>query len=261
MIRVLLVNEVRLVGDTIAALLRGESDIEVVAAVSSLGEALARVSEGGCDVALVSATLPSDGTMRFVKALAGLECGVKSLVVGLTEAKWSILQYIEAGANGYVLEDDSAEQLLRRIRAAYRDRALVSPKIAAALMSRVAQLAQANVGTAVSLSTSSELTPRELEILELLADGLSNQQIAGSLIIEVGTVKNHVHSILKKLDVANRREAVACLPAVKTPVPEPQRPVSERRPSSPKPPHMSRHERHGWDGPQRTSSNFGHQTL
>jgi two-component system nitrate/nitrite response regulator NarL len=128
-------------------------------------------------------------------------------VLGLTESSAQVLQYAQAGAAGYVLKDDSVEDLVRRIRAACDDKALVSPEVAAALMARLAQLAHRVPETEATGDGRSDLTPRELEVLRLISDGLSNQQIADHLVIEVGTVKNHVHSILQKLEVKSRQEA------------------------------------------------------
>jgi DNA-binding NarL/FixJ family response regulator len=100
------------------------------------------------------------------------------------------------------------DELLRNIRAAYRGEALVSPEIAGALMSRVTELAQI-FAEVTSIPESVELTSREHEVLKLVAKDLSNQEIADRLVIEVGTVKNHVHSILQKLNASSREDAAA----------------------------------------------------
>jgi DNA-binding NarL/FixJ family response regulator len=133
------------------------------------------------------------------------------LAFGLAESKPRVLEYVEAGADGYVARDDSVEDLLRRIRAAHRDKAVVAPEIAAALMSRVSKYAQLFSEVQSGLHDDADLTPREREILELIGEGLTNQEIADRLVIEVGTVKNHVHSILQKLDVSSREDAAAYL--------------------------------------------------
>jgi DNA-binding NarL/FixJ family response regulator len=209
MIRVLLVNEIRLMSNVIRSVLEEEPDIEVVGGVTSLDEALALASKS--DVALVSTRLPEDGALKLTTAIAEAHPSVKVLVLGLTETKGQVLQYVEAGATGYVLKDDSVDDLLSHVRAAQSGEALVSPDIAAALMSRVGELAQLFADVESGLNEAADLTPREREILELIGQGLTNQEIADRLVIEVGTVKNHVHSILQKLDVGNRRDAAAHL--------------------------------------------------
>jgi RNA polymerase sigma factor (sigma-70 family) len=117
-----------------------------------------------------------------------------------------------AGASGYVLEDVSVDNLLDHIRAAHDDQAIVSPEIAAALMNQISELAYVSAQDQLDVTAVSELTNREREVLNLIGDGLTNQQIADRLYIEVGTVKNHVHNLLKKLEVSNREDAAAFLP-------------------------------------------------
>jgi DNA-binding NarL/FixJ family response regulator len=213
MIRVLLVNEIRLMCNVIASVLEDEPDIEVVGCAISVDEALAQATES--DVVLASTRLPDNGALKLIAAMAEADPSVKVLALGLTESKEAVLRYVEAGADGYVLKDNSVDELLTRIRAAYRDKALVSPKIAAALMSRVTEWAQLFADIEAGINESAGLTPRELEILELIGQGLTNQEIADRLFIEVGTVKNHVHSILHKLDVSSRQDAAAYLAVVK----------------------------------------------
>lgn len=209
MIRVLLATPVELIGNVIASILEDESDIEVVACVTGVDAALKHAGE--CDVVLASPRLPDNGGLVLVSAVAETFPQVKVLALGLAETRPRVLQYIEAGADGYIARDDSVDDLLHRIRSAYEDRAVVSPEIAAALMSRVTHYAQLIGEVDAGLHQAADLTPREMEVLELIGDGLTNRQIAERLVIEVGTVKNHVHSILGKLDVSSREDAAAFL--------------------------------------------------
>jgi DNA-binding NarL/FixJ family response regulator len=209
MIRVLLVNQILLISNVMAAVLEDEPDMEVVGCVSSIDEALALASEA--DVALVDTGLAANMALKVTQAIAEANLPVKILVVGLVESEKEILRYVQAGAAGYVLRDDSVEDLVERIRSAYEEKALISPKIAAALMARIVELTNMAAEIKVSTDGSNELTPREREILTLIGEGLTNQQIAERLVIEVGTVKNHVHSILQKLDASNRHDAAAYL--------------------------------------------------
>jgi DNA-binding NarL/FixJ family response regulator len=209
LIRVLLVTEMELVSNIIASVLDDEPDIQIVGRAHSLDEALARIPEA--DVALVSTRLPDSGALRITEAVVEENPAVKVLVLGLRESEKQILRYVEAGADGYVLRDNSVDKLLENVRAAHDEEALVSPNVAYALMSRVAELAQLFSDVEAGISDPADLTPREQEVLELVADGLTNQQIADRLYIEVGTVKNHVHNILQKLDVSSREDAAAYL--------------------------------------------------
>jgi DNA-binding NarL/FixJ family response regulator len=167
------------------------------------------------DVVLVSTRLPENGALRLTEAVTGEDPSTDVLVLGVTEKKERVLQYIEAGAVGYVVKDDTVEDMLTAIRAAQKGKALVSPKIAAALMERVSELAGMFADLETGVIESAGLTPREIEVLELLGKNLTNQEIAGQLFIEVGTVKNHVHSILNKLNVNTRDEAATYLALIK----------------------------------------------
>ena len=214
-IHILLVNEIRLMGNVIAAALEDEPDIRVVARVTSLEEALKIVQEKEVDVALVSTRLPDQGALKLTGAITELAPATKVLALGLTEEKKRVLRYVEAGATGYVLKDDSLDDMIETIRAAQEGKVFVSPEIAAAMVERISNLAQMFSDVENSVTDDADLTPREIEVLELIGKDLTNQQIAERLVIEVGTVKNHVHSILEKLNVSSRGEAAAYLAFIK----------------------------------------------
>ena len=214
MIRILLVTPVGLIGNLAATILKSEPDMEVIGSVTSIEEAMDQVT--ACDVVLVSPRLPDDAALRLTSFVNERYPTVKVLIFGLSESAEHVLKYIEAGAAGYVAKEGEVDDLLRRIRAVAEDRAFVSPEIAASLMSRLATYAQLFTTVETGLNALATLTPREREVLELIGLGLSNQEIAHRLVIEVGTVKNHVHSILRKLDVTSRQAAAARLPLLKS---------------------------------------------
>lgn len=210
MVRLLIVDKSRLMCDALAAALHDQSDMLVIGAATQVPEALAHLA--ACDVALISAGLPDAGVRQLVQAAAGLTPPVRTLVVGISED--AVLGYLEAGAAGYLLREESVDDLVPRIWSVYEGRPWLSPRVTAALMSRLAELARfahqaplepAQPGEMVR--SGSELTLREQQVLGLLARGLSNHEIAERLAIETGTVKNHVHSILRKLKVNNRYQA------------------------------------------------------
>jgi DNA-binding NarL/FixJ family response regulator len=214
-INLLLVNETRLMGNVIAAALEDEPDIHVIACVTNMEDALQIVREREVDVALVSTRLPDQGALKLTSAITELTPSTKVLALGLTEEKQRVLRYLEAGATGYILKDDSLEDLIETVRAAQNGKVFVSPQIAAALIERLSDLAHMFSGIENSVSDTAGLTSRELEVLKLIGEGLTNQQIAEQLVIEVGTVKNHVHNILDKLNVSSRGEAAAYLAFIK----------------------------------------------
>ena len=210
-IKLLLVNETRLMGNVITVALEDEPDITVVAAVTSMEAALQVIQEKEVDIALVSTRLPDQGALKLTRAIVGLAPSTKVLALGLTEEKERVLRYVEAGATGYVLKDDSLEDLIEIVRDARDGKVFLPPHIAAAMMERLSNLAHMFSDIENNVSDTTGLTSREIEVLELISKGLTNQQIAEHLVIEVGTVKNHVHSILEKLNVSSRKEAAAYL--------------------------------------------------
>lgn len=214
MIHIVVVDRVRLICEVISAALEDEQDVCISGVAVNKEEALdiCRSGEIPCDVLLVSTNLPDNDSLELVRECKHLRPELKLLVVGLPETEPVILAYIEAGATGYVLKEDSVAELLKNIRAAYKGEAMISPQIAMSLMARINQLAEEI--TEFDVSYYSELTNREREVLDLIGQGLSNQDIANRLFIELGTVKNHVHRILDKLNVTNRHDAAAYLALV-----------------------------------------------
>jgi DNA-binding NarL/FixJ family response regulator len=140
---------------------------------------------------------------------------VKVLILGLLEDKNDTLRYIEAGAAGYILKDSSLKEFIEIIRMAQRGEAQVSARIAGAMMERLSNLARMFASVETRMNGDARLTSRELEVLQFIGQGLTNQAIADRLVVEVGTVKNHVHSILEKLNASNRDEAASYLAFLK----------------------------------------------
>jgi two-component system response regulator DevR len=213
MIRLLLVNQMRLLCNVLASVLEDEPDMQVVGCATSLGEALDLAAKS--DVILVNTRMPDDAALQLTRTIVKTELPVKVLALGLAESEEQILQYVQAGATGYVLKDDSVADMLEQIRAVYAGRVRVSPRIASALMSRVNEYAQLFDKMEISISNPADFTPREREILELIGQAHTNQQIAEQLVIAEGTVKNYVHSILQKLDATNRHQAATIWTFVK----------------------------------------------
>jgi DNA-binding NarL/FixJ family response regulator len=211
MMRVLIVDKLRLFSHTLKVVLQRETDMRVVGCATTAEEALHQLPH--CDIVLVNTTSEDDSAVELVRAITNQHPSVKVLVVGVAEMSEEILQFVEAGASGYILKEDSVELLLEKVRAAEKDEAVVSPQMAAQLMNRLAELTSLRSRLWAAPDTQmrrfNELTQREQEVLGLLGSGMSNQEIAERLYIEHGTVKNHVHRILKKLNATNRHEAAA----------------------------------------------------
>lgn len=215
-IKVLLVIEVPLIGNIFASVLEDEPDIKVAASAASLQEVLAFLHGQEADVAVISVGLPEQGAMTLTRKIMDHAPSMKVLVLGLSEEdKNNALRFIEAGAAGYIHKDSSLKEFMECIRMAQKGEAKVSPRIAGAMMQRLSNLARMFSAVEHKMDKDARLTSRELQVLQFIGEGLTNQEIASRLVLEVGTVKNHVHSILEKLNVSNRDEAASYLAFIK----------------------------------------------
>ncbi len=203
MIRVLIVAEIRLYREGLAEMLQGEPEIDVVATASGADEAVRELRERQPDVVLLDVAIPENAWLA--RALMAAVPGARIVALAVPEIEQEVLACAEAGVAGYVTREGSVEDVVAAVSAVARGEVLCSPRMAASLFQRVATLALER--SPASIET--RLTNRELEILDLIDQGLSNKEIARRLTIELSTVKNHVHNILDKLNVNRRAEAAA----------------------------------------------------
>jgi two-component system, NarL family, nitrate/nitrite response regulator NarL len=195
--------EIRLYREGIAQVLAKEPDVSVVGAAGEAGEALRTVLACRPDVALLD--LGAERGLAAVRVLRREAPGVRLVTLGVDDGDDDVLAWAEAGVSGYVPRDASFEDLVETVRAVARGELRCSPRLAATLLRRVTALA----GDVPS--SPARLTQREREISSLLEAGLSNKEIASRLYIELPTVKNHVHNILRKVGASRRGEAAALL--------------------------------------------------
>lgn len=211
MIRVFVVDRIRLACEAVAVVFGRTQDLQVVGFAQDVELALAELATLACDLVLLNANLKEGGALQLLTTVRQQQPDTKVIVVGLPNTEAVIMRYIEAGAIGYTLLEDSLDELLMRIRAAFNEEAIVAPEVAVALIDRLANLSDLLADVGVTPEHYDNLTDREGQILELIADGLTNHEIADELTIEVGTVKNHIHSIFDKLNLSNRKDAAIYL--------------------------------------------------
>ncbi len=211
MIRVFVVDRIRLACEAVAVVFGRTPDLQVVGFAQDVEPALAELATLSCDLLLLNANLREGGALQLLTTVRQQQPDMKVIVVGLPNTESVIMRYIEAGAIGYTLLEDSLDELLMRIRAAFNEEAIVAPEVAVALIDRLANLSDLLADVGVTPEHYDNLTEREGQILELIADGLTNHEIADELTIEVGTVKNHIHSIFDKLNLSNRKDAAIYL--------------------------------------------------
>lgn len=214
-IRVLIVDDQALIRTGIQSLLGRKTDIEVIGQAGNGAEALAQVAALDPDVVLMDVMMPVMDGVEAIRRLS--ESGARAAVIILTTFSDDdyVLRGIAAGARGYLLKDVDHRVLADAIRTVATGGALLNPEITARLLP---YLSRAAAGEAVAPpppapvpAQQSEraglLTERERSILRMLARGHTNQEISDTLAISVGTVKNHISSILGKLDVRDRTQA------------------------------------------------------
>jgi DNA-binding NarL/FixJ family response regulator len=179
-----------------------ERGIRVVAEAAMAQEAIEMVDERNPDVILMDLNMPGMSGVEALQRLTAIAPLKRVVVITVMADEESVMDALLAGACGYVLKDQPIDQIVESIRAAARGESLLSPRIASRLVRRLREPEDTD-----SHGTDPQLTARELEVLQLVAQGVDNQEIAKSLYLSEHTVKNHVSNILLKLQVENRLQA------------------------------------------------------
>jgi DNA-binding NarL/FixJ family response regulator len=202
MIRVLLVDDEELVRTGLRMILEAEPDVTVVGYAVDGADAVARVESLRPDVVLMDIRMPRmdglEATRRIVE-----RSGTKVVVLTTFDLDEHVHAALAAGASGFLLKDAPAHQLVHAVRVAHAGEALLAPSVTRRL---IAQFARSQ--PLPRLPLREDLTARETEVLELMAEGLSNAEIAQRLLVGDATVKTHVARILAKLGVRDRVQAV-----------------------------------------------------
>jgi DNA-binding NarL/FixJ family response regulator len=200
-LKVLLADDHAIVRQGLRFYLNMQPDIEVVGEAANGREAVEQAKRLQPDVVLMDLIMPVMNGIESTTELRALVPDVKVLVLTTFADKDHVLNAIKAGANGYLLKDAEPDRIAAAIRDAHRGVPQLDPAVAGQLMSHI-------VAPAAPAAASSErLTARELEVLRLIAQGLSNKEIAAACGIAEKTVKTHVSSLLSKLGLADRTQA------------------------------------------------------
>ena len=204
MIRVFLVDDQTLVRQGIRSLLALAEGIEVVAEAGDGRQAVEQIPVVRPDVVLMDMRMPAMSGLEALQTLARIQQLPPTIILTTFDDDQLVLAGLKAGARGYLLKDVSLEQLVEAVHTVVAGGSLVSPAVTQRLKAGIER-----VGTPFrALEQPDPLTERETEILRLMAGGYSNKEIANSLAVAEGTVKNHVSNILSKLGVRDRTRAV-----------------------------------------------------
>ncbi len=193
MIRVLLADDHPVILEGIGAVIDLKDDMQVAGTAGNGQETLELFRQLRPDVVLVDLQMPVMGGVEVTKQIRTEFPQARIIVLTAHDGDEDIFRSLQAGASGYLLKDTSRTDLLAAIRTVHGGHELMSPQVAAKLTQRIRR---------------TELTARELEVLNQLAEGKSNQEIGSTLFISEGTVKSHVNNILSKLGVSDRTQAV-----------------------------------------------------
>ncbi|MFB0627981.1 response regulator [Streptomyces sp. AB3(2024)] len=204
-IKVMIADDQMMVRQGFTVLLNAQPDIEVVGQAVDGADAVAKVAELGPDVVLMDIRMPGMGGIEATSIITGVpESRVKVLVLTTFDLDEYVYEALRAGASGFLLKDASADQLAEAVRVVAAGEALLSPNITKRLITEFSRL---GAPRAPSRARIDELTERETEVLSLIAQGLSNAEIAGHLTVAEQTVKTHVSRILVKLGLRDRTQA------------------------------------------------------
>lgn len=204
-IRVLLVDDHLIFRRGLAGLIAQQPGIQVVGEAGNGSEAVEKAYETMPDVVLMDVNMPGCNGVDGARLLCEAMPNIRVIMLTVSDEDEDLFGAIKAGAQGYLLKDLTPDQLTEALHGVMRGEAALSPPMAARLMQEFRDMAQqANL-----LSVGVALTSRETEILQMVAAGNTNKQIGAQLYLAPGTVKNHLHNILKKLQLQNRAQATA----------------------------------------------------
>jgi DNA-binding NarL/FixJ family response regulator len=195
-VRLLIVDDHPVVRDGLRGMFAGEDGFEVVAEAANGADAVARAQAYEPDVVLMDLRMPEVDGVAAIRRMMELGVPTRVLVLTTFDTDSDVLPAIEAGATGYLLKDAPREELLRAVRSAAAGEAVLSPSVAARLLDQVRQPARETV------------SQRELEVLQLIASGATNREVAERLFVSEATVKTHLLHIYAKLGVNDRAAAV-----------------------------------------------------
>lgn len=206
-IRLVVADDHSLFREGLRALLSAIPDIELVGEAATGEATIELVAKSQPDIVLMDINMPGINGIDAARTIRNATPSTGVIMVTMLEDDASLFAAMRAGARGYVLKGAHHEELLQTIRTVANGQVLFGAGIASRIMNFFYKLEDDPVAT-LPESLSPELTPRELEILTLIAQGISNQQIAHQLVISDKTVRNHITSIFSKLQVADRAQAI-----------------------------------------------------
>ena len=207
-IRIFIADDHTMFREGLRALFMALPDIEVVGEAANGTAAVAQVAALQPDVVLMDINMPELNGIEATRQILSVQPGMGIIMVTMLEDDASVFAAMRAGARGYVLKGAHHDEILQAIRAVATGQAVFGPAIATRMMDFFQGLNLPVSKTGVAIQAIPELTEREREVLVLIAQGVSNKEIAEKLVISMKTVSNHITNIFGKLQVADRAQAI-----------------------------------------------------
>lgn len=202
-IRLIVIEDNRLLREGICAMLKKEADINVVASFDDSDFDTEKITELKPNIVLLDLGLTEKDSFELVNLLKNEHKDVKVIVMDLVPLQEDIFKYVEAGVSGFIMKNDTMAEFIKTIRAVNAGEKILPPTAAGSLFSQIMDYGIKEMGPK-KLEQSVRMTNREKEIVQLIAEGLANKEIAFKLNLSIFTVKSHVHNILDKMALNTR---------------------------------------------------------
>lgn len=202
-IQILLVEDNRLLREGIASMLKKQSDMYVAATVGNGENILQLIEKHKPDIILLDLGLRSQNSLQVVKLIKQHFHETKIIVMDLIPLQADVFEFVQAGVSGFILKDANVNDLYKTIRSVYQGAQVLPPHLTGSLFSQIVERAIKESNHS-SIVDSVRMTKRERQVIELIADGLTNKEIAQKIHLSTYTVKSHVHNILEKLALHTR---------------------------------------------------------
>ena len=202
-IRLLLVEDNRILRESIAAMFKKRTDMHVVGNISSGENIVQSIVDLKPDILLIDLLLANQNSLELVKLIREQFKKTQIIMMGLIPAQSTISEYIEKGAAGFVLKDADTARFVKTILKVNRGLKVLPPPLTGSLFSELVKNAISGSNSSI-VDKSTRMTKRELEVMNLVAEGFTNKEIAQKLMLSKYTIKSHVHNILSKLSLSTR---------------------------------------------------------
>jgi DNA-binding NarL/FixJ family response regulator len=202
-IKILLIEDNRLLRDGIAVMIRKQPDMNIAATVGNGENILVLMERLKADIVLLDLGLRNRNSLQIVKIIRKNFQKTKIIVMDLVPLQNDVFEFVQAGVSGFILKDANITDFYKTIRTVYQGTQVLPPNLTGTLFSQIVEHA-VNGAAPSTIARSVTMTKREKQVIELIADGLTNKEIAQKLHLSPYTVKSHVHNILEKLALNTR---------------------------------------------------------